>query len=395
MPAIFKKILSDVATPALFLVLFVAALLMGLFSPTAPDPVPKPGGLIVTDMTGRLVQLDGPARRAVLQAPLAWHYLTVAKSDQSIAMIPPYMKQEIAESVLGRAFPALAEKPESIFDARSATLFSAEQALLMNPDVILSWYYQTRDLERIKFSGLIVINRDGRYKEKLYKVLGQLSGRGKEVERMWARYRAKEAALFAQIPPDLGEKSLVVIGNDNFALWRGSAYRKFEHDLKKLCARNLAAKAPNPDGRLNMETLLLSDPDFIFINPYSSRFTSLTVGDIYRNPALKGLKAVSARRIYHMPMGAARMEGPYEDYLFLLWLTLVLHEELNPAPALRAEIRASYREAFDYEISDDEIDAWLRLEENSSSAGYAKFSFEPTGSEAELREKDAHRKTQP
>lgn len=324
-------------------------------------------------MAGRLVHLDGPARSAVLQTPVAWHYLTVTKSDESIAMVPPYMKYEFAESVLGKVFPDLAAKPESIFDTQSAALFSAEQTLLMNPDVILSWYYQTQDLEKIKFPGLIVINRDGRYKEKLYQVLGQLTGQEKRVEDMWARNRADEAALFAEIPSDLEEKSLVVIGSDLFALWTGSAFRKFEDDLKSLRARNLAERSPNPDARLNMESLLMTDPDFIFINPFSSYFTTLTADDIYRAPALSGLRAVANRRVYHMPKGAARMEGPYEDYLLMLWMVLVMHQELNLDRDLRAEIRDSYRRAFDYEMSEDEIDDWLRLSENLLSSGYGRF----------------------
>jgi iron complex transport system substrate-binding protein len=368
-----KKTFGSTARPAFFLILLAAMLLRGLYPPEAPDPAPKSGGREVTDMAGRLVHLEGPARRAVLQTPVAWHYLTATKSDESIAMVPPYMKYEFAESVLGRIFPALAAKPESIFDVNSAALFSAEQALLMNPDVILTWYYQTRDLEKIKFPGLIVIERDGRYKEKLYRVLGQLTGQEERVERMWARYRANEAALFAEMPPGLREKTLVVIGSDSFALWTGSAYRKFEDDLKNLRARNLAGRGPNPGARLNMESLLLSDPDFIFINPFSSYFTTLTVGDIYQNPAWRGLKATAQRRVYHMPLGAARMEGPYEDYLFLLWMALVLHQELNLDHDLRAEIRDSYQTAFDYEMSEDEIDAWLRLEENSFSSGYRGF----------------------
>jgi ABC-type Fe3+-hydroxamate transport system substrate-binding protein len=195
---------------------------------------------------------------------------------------------------------------------------------------------------------------------------------------MWERYRADEASLFAEIPPDQSEKTLVVIGNANFALWTGKAFRKFEDNLKSLRARNLAANTPNPGGRLNLESLLLSDPDFIFINPYSFYFSKVTVDDIYNAPAWRGLKAIAQRRVYHMPLGASRMEGPFEDYLFLLWMALVLHQELNLDRDIRAEIKDSYQRAFDYEMSEDEIDAWLRLEENSFSTGYRKFERRPS-----------------
>ncbi|MDR1921229.1 MAG: ABC transporter substrate-binding protein [Candidatus Adiutrix sp.] len=366
---------SEGGGPAvLFLIFLLAALLKGLWAPeVAERAADSAGGLEVVDMTGRLVHLDGPARRAVLLTPLSWHYLTVTRSDESIIMVPPYMKHEFAESVLGRIFPALAAKPVSIFDTKSAALFSAEQSLLMNPDVILSWDYLARDLEKIKFRGLIKITGDGRYKEKLYEVLGELTGQSERVEQMWARYRANESALFAKIPAEAPEKTLIVIGNDNFALWRGQPYKKYAADVKKLRARNMAEKISNTSGPLNMETLLQLDPDFIFINPFSSYFTAMTTADIYAHPVLRRLKAVSAKRVYHMPLGAARLEGPYEDYLFLLWSALVMRPELDLELDLRSAVRETYLEAFGYEMSEDEIDAWLRFEENKFSAGYARL----------------------
>ena len=369
------KTLDFEAAPVLFLVLLAGALLRGVYAPQAAEP-PAPGGRgpEVTDMTDRLVRLDEPVRRAVILTPMAWHYLTVTKSDESIVMVPPYMKFEFAESVLGRIFPALAAKPESIFDTRSASLFSAEQSLLMNPDVVFSWDYLARDLENIKFKGLIKITGDGRYKDKLYKLLGELTGREALVERMWAGYRANESALLAEIPAGLGEKTLVVIGNDNFVLWRGKPFRKYNDDLKKIQVHNPAEKLAAPGGRLSMESLLLLDPDFIFINPFSSNFTALTVADIYAHPVLSGLRAVSSRRVYHMPLGGARLEGPYEDYLLLLWTAAVMRPELPLSLDLRAEIKKSYLEAFGYGLSEDETDAWLRLAENLESAGYARFA---------------------
>ncbi|MDR2504275.1 MAG: ABC transporter substrate-binding protein [Deltaproteobacteria bacterium] len=330
-------------------------------------------------MTGRTIHLDGPPGRALLLTPIAWHYLAVTGSDASILMIPPYMKREFKASGLDRIFPHMASKPLSFLDNASIAPFSTEQSLWVRPDVIFSWDYLAWSFERVKFPGLIRISPDGGDKSRLFRVLGDAGGHSGRVTWLWARYQEELDTFYSQLPEELEEKTLVILANTGFTLWNGSTNPHFHKILKKLKAVNAAEKKSFRSGKfnatalLNIETLLQMDPEIIYINPYALAFTYTSVADIYNNPKLQGLKAVKNRRVYHMPSGMARLEGPVEEPLLVMWLFQTLRPELAPHVDLRKKILEAFMVMYGYSISKEEIDAWLRLEENSLSHGYARF----------------------
>jgi hypothetical protein len=57
----------------------------------------------------------------------------------------------------------------------------------------------------------------------------------------------------------------------------------------------------------------------------------------------------------------------------MLWLRDVLHPEKPSKLNLREKLRETYKEIYDYRLSEDEIDNWLRLTENQDSAFYDMF----------------------
>lgn len=76
-----------------------------------------------------------------------------------------------------------------------------------------------------------------------------------------------------------------------------------------------------------------------------------------------------------MPRGAARLEGPLEEHLLILWLWQTVRPQIPLKFDMREEIRLSYRFVFNYELTEDQIDQWLRLEENMRSFGYGRFKL--------------------
>jgi hypothetical protein len=83
------------------------------------------------------------------------------------------------------------------------------------------------------------------------------------------------------------------------------------------------------------------------------------------------MRAVKNRRVYHMPMGAMRLEGPVEEPLFMAWTGLTLNPEQGRGLDLRREIKDAYHEAFGHDLTEDEVDVWLRYDENRRAPGQA------------------------
>ena len=352
---------------------------MAVFPPSVDNPPTGKNALRITDMSGCDVELVGPASRIMVNTPITWHYLAITGSDEAVIMIPPYMKREVGVSVLGKIYPSLNLKPLSFLNNASAAPFSVEQAMLINPDVVLSWDYISASFENVKFPGLVKIAQDDGDKRKLFQVLGELSGRSERVAWLWSRHQKEMAYLRSTLRNDVKKKKMIILANTDFALWNNASQPHVHQWLRQLGGLNLAEKMRFGGGQfrtsaaLNLEALLRLDPDLIYINPYALAFASIDVAEIYTNPKLQGLKAVKNKRIYHMPSGAARLEGPVEEPLFMIWMYQTMHPELPSAINLRDKIKEAFIDMYHYEMSDREIDDWLRLEENQISNGYDRF----------------------
>jgi iron complex transport system substrate-binding protein len=347
-------------------------LVRSLFQPEVLEH-PSSGIINVQDMTGRLVQLDGPARRIMMLAPVSWHYLAVEPTDEFILMIPPYMKREIDLSVLSHIFPHLSQKPITFFDNSTANVFSIEESMLMNPDVVLSWAYLASNFERIKSNGLIKIVADKGEKEDLFRVLGELTDKKHRVDWLMARYNENLNKILSDLPGDIERLNILILDDDGFSLGTEKYYKRFNKNIGLINAFNAAEAEGGKNRNINMESILSIDPDVLFINHYLLAFSTITVPDIYANDKFQGLKAVRNKRVYHMPRGSSRLEGPFEEPLFFLWLLQTLHPELPSNLSLRDEIKKTYLDVFNYMMTEDEVNSWLRLDENLLSEGYSHF----------------------
>jgi iron complex transport system substrate-binding protein len=353
--------------------LLAAAILARCLRPPEVFSVPSPGTVKAEDMTGRTVLLDGPPRRIMMLTPVSWHYLLIEGTDQHILMIPPYMRREISLSPLSRIFPALADRPLAFLDNKSAAAFSVEQSMFQRPDAVLAWDYLSGDFDRAGVQGLIRISADSGEKERLFKLLGEMTDKSGRVKNLTDRTEEKKRIIFGEALKITSAREILIIDDDSFSLGTDRYYKRFNFNAGKIHIRNLAEKTGGRNGILNVESLLSADPEIILINHFLLASSTIRVEDIYSDERLQGLKAVRNRRVYHLPRGAARLEGPLEEHLALLWLLQTLRPEAPSSLNLRAEIRESYLNGFGYCMSDDEIDEWLRLKENLQSAGYAGF----------------------
>jgi iron complex transport system substrate-binding protein len=284
---------------------------------------------------------------------------------------------EIRSSILGRLFPDLAYKPTAFTDFGGPSPISVEEVLKENPDAVLVWNYMSLGLKEVNYHGLLEITGDGGDKRKLFQLLSGLTGEDARNSELWKRFETERDAIFMERGDCSSPTRVAILGGSGYNLWGGKSQSYLFENLDKLCAQNAAKDGYGASGVLNLEMLLALDPDVLLLNPYVLAQTNMVVSDIYADPRLSGLKAVRDKRVYHMPLGASRLEGPVELPLSLLWLSRILHPEWEGALNLREKIKETYLSVYGYEMTDDEIDHFLRLEENRGSAIYKQFERVP------------------
>lgn len=343
--------------------------LFALFPPAIEVYRPDPHGRAVVDMAGRSVVIDAPVQRAMLFAPVAWHYLTVDGTDRHVSSVAGYMKAEAEATLLGRLFPTFAAREEARTQVGAVPL-GVEQVLYEQPDAVLVWAWFARDLEAVRYPGLVELaSADGVDETALFRLLGTLTGKEGRVDALLQRYEPETARLLSADPGADAPAEVMVIGASDHSFWNGNA-RAFNAMLRSIGGRNVAEGITN-NGFVTLEELLRLDPAVILLNSYYG--STMRPADIYADPALRNVRAVRERRVYRMPVGASRMAGLVEAPLMMAWTARLLHPSLQWEAPLRDAIRRTYKAVYGYEMTPEEIDAMLQVDANAVSAGYTVF----------------------
>lgn len=102
---------------------------------------------------------------------------------------------------------------------------------------------------------------------------------------------------------------------------------------------------------VNLEQILIWDPDVIVIAPYGP----VTPEDVLSDPDWQAISAVRAGRVYKMPRVISAMDTPVpESLLGVVWMTDLLYSDLVPLDLAR-EAERFYSTYYDYELTDEEI----------------------------------------
>jgi iron complex transport system substrate-binding protein len=106
---------------------------------------------------------------------------------------------------------------------------------------------------------------------------------------------------------------------------------------------------------VNLEQVLLWNPDVIIIPPYGS----VSAVDLLANPDWRSVQAIQAGRVVKMPRVFAPMDTPLpESLLGVEWMSSLFFPE-SAAFDVRAEALAFYETYYDYALSSGEADAFL------------------------------------
>jgi ABC-type Fe3+-hydroxamate transport system substrate-binding protein len=184
-------------------------------------------------------------------------------------------------------------------------------------------------------------------------------------EQVIARFKRERDAVLAELRSEsIAEQDRpYVVGmgapaDDWSRIWVNS------DDNPRLASRGVAkfkAKGREQDA----ERVLMMNPDVIF-GPTLREF-----GD---DPRWRGLDAVRNRRVYaDYPPFCGYRHNPDNQPACLRSQAEILHPD-RLAPKTRQAIRDHYRQSYGFEMSEEQIDILLKVEENAASLGYERFT---------------------
>jgi iron complex transport system substrate-binding protein len=302
----------------------------------------------------------------MIYPPMAAYYSTVDETAAHIAGVPQHLKDEAARGMLSKIFPEFMNTSSVVSRAGGANPLGAESVLMSDFDAVLNLALWAPVFKIVKLRGFITADGGKGETEKVIRLLGALSGKPQRAEYLLSRHAAKMQQLYVRVPADKPVLNIVYFNGESFRL-TDMLLPNFNDSINKLGASNMAQLMR---GRTNIEQLLVLNPDIIFLFDYDN---PVTVNYVYNHPVLACMDAVKNRRVYRMLKMPMRLNGPVDEPLFFAWMSELLHPEITPETSLRQEIKDTYLELYGYEISEDDIDEMLHVNENSSSTGYERF----------------------
>lgn len=318
----------------------------------------------ITDLTGMPVMMAPPARRLVdLQDELPAYLATGGDLRYLAAISPvPVLQSEQAGFKLIR--PALSE----VHTERFGRAPDIESLLLLDPDAIIAPKYAASMLRELGFPGVLALSpaADIPSRRAAWQMVGEIDGREAVTRILLTRYDAQVSDLREATRGLPDARAVILFGGYNYWTIAGRGY--YLNDILKLAhVANLASTSVTYS-QVNLEQLLLLDPDVIFLNAQpGDHYTPET---LYRDPSWQVLRAVRERRVYKLP-GFAVFLGPMEQVLLARWLAELTHPGI-PAQ-LRDLYRSSYLLTYSCSLDDSLIDRELNVSMNVMSEDSGRF----------------------
>lgn len=330
----------------------------------------SPAGFTVTDMRGVEVSFDAPVTRiATTVIPSPSMLAAVDGGYGKIVGINESTLQANRQGLFGEIFP---DSKNTTTVSPSSFTPNIETLTELEPDVVFQWADQgdglVEPLENAGFKTVCLLYGTQEYLETWVNLFAAILGkpeRGAEIVDWMHRDIARLQGELTGAAPvrvvHLGQSG------DGYSASNKSSYMHYWMELAG--GRNMAADNLSAENTVSAEQLIEWDPEIITLGGFDQR----TPAEVYADKSLSSVTAVRNRRVYKAPLGGYRWEVPCaESPLMWQWAAELFHPE-RTGHNLRAAMKEKISYLYGYEISEEQIDAALRLDLNGDSVGYDVF----------------------
>lgn len=332
--------------------------------------------ITITDHEGRTVTLVKPAERiASIPIPMASTIIAMDGGTSRLVGMNPTAKSAIVEGVLGKIFPEAKDIPSDI----TAPNFipNVEELAATNPELVIQWADRGPDLvDPIVNAGLtaLLISYGTEEKTKQYQAMvATVMGKPERAEMInrWRDQVAAEMAVRSKAIPAEKKPKILYLGRALEALTASGDkgnYNAFYINL--VGATSASADVAGQGTTISPEQIAAWNPDVILLNSFEAK---LGLERIYDDPILSLTKAALEKRVYKLPLGGYRWDPPnQESPLTWMWLANLLHPGIFQYD-LRGEMKKAYRTLYNYDLSEEDIDAILWVGMQGEATNYAQF----------------------
>lgn len=305
----------------------------------------------IVDMAGNEVDVPDKVERILITCyGGATHELTVL-GGADLIVGQPSMKPF---PLLAGMHPGFKEIP----DAGSFNSVNVEEALKLNPDLVIASVTSAQGNRQLAEAGLPVVavltgKADVEKIQREFLLVGSLIGREERAQRLvdyWQKVLKLLEERTAPIPREERKRVYYMLGNflhTNGSDWWG------EFLITTAGGINVASELGR--GRdINAETLLRWDPDDIIVS--GNEGSLLPPAELRDHPQIGTLRAVRENRLHYCPVGAFWWDRPSpEAILGFLWLGKTLYPSRFADIDLVVETKAFFREFYGIALSDEDV----------------------------------------
>ena len=338
------------------------------------------GTRTITDHAGNEVVLPEKVERVAIGGltPLTSVYCMFMGSADGLIGIHPDSKNAAVNSILGEAYPELADIPDGW---ASGDEINMEELLKLEPDVVFYNADVTANYDALSAAGIPAvgfsttlfddyntIDTFNAWIELLKEVMGP-SDRADGIIAYGAEVQQTVADRLAEVPEEDYPNTLILSNYNESAITAGgTSYANYW--ITATGGKNLGYDVGAFVGEVNMEQIYEWNPDVLFLNSFSA----YTPEDLYNNTAAdghdwSGIKAVQNKRVYKIPLGMYYWFPPSSDSpLMLQWMAKQMYPELFEDLDIEQEIKDYYSEFYGLELTDEQVALILAPTPESAAA---------------------------
>ena len=317
----------------------------------------KAGQKIVTDCAEREVSVPEKIEKICCVDPFTGPMLVMFGYGDAVTTASNNMIRSV---LLKMICPHI----EEVVSVKSSGSLNAEEILKRGADVIFverDMYHDPSErskLETMNVPYVVVSYRNIEEQLEAVRVIGKVLGTEEEAEKYVSWYESvmsEVSSICSGVPENERPKVYHSVNEALRTDYEGSICAEWialTGVVNVSLDKNAGLKISGDKAYTTLEQVYVWDPDIVICNEAGA------LDDITDDEKWSGLRAVKEGRVYQIPIGTSRMGHPTstETPLALLWLAELIYPERFDID-FRAELYNYFKEYYDYELSDELIDA--------------------------------------
>lgn len=326
---------------------------------------------VVTDLTGKKVDIPNDIQRIAV-VPIPWTSLVFAVdgADSKIIGMHPSSKKAYEISILRELAPNLGKVNSTFVDNNFNINY--EEASLLKPELMIVWDYQEDAIEQLKKVRIPTVAIKYGSLENVQngiKLLGEILGKEEKAQKLIQYHKDTNKYLESKKGDlkSIKKQKILYLRDSQLTVATGKSVNNIMIEM----AGGINVTKDIKTGawsKVTMEQIMAWNPDIIIL----SNFDSILPNDIYNNKIngqnWKNISAVKNKKVFKAPIGIYRWDAPCaETPLMMKWIAQISAPKIFKDYNLRNDIKKFYKEFFNYQLSEEQLDKILNVKLNTTA----------------------------